>query len=918
MKIISDLNNSEFEINENNCYLSLNDDRLLTIACEFICCFGIHYNLEDNIGIPIEKLSRFGLIVKQKRENVDPVERNKRLNECLKQLFDIKLRKRQHVDVTSIFYVKHLHSILCALVQLTYSPNRCSNENSDIYFKWLEEDLFNEIDGAILVRNLMMTQGIEKFMKVPTWFINATSDLLTKSVLRPNSVVNTIKAILEEIDVNKTTESANDWKKCDLIARILTKCPRKLTIEAYIQFIAPQVIKLFQSIDETKPTKNLIRVSGSIYSILAQKHPQLTRNYLTKQLILPFNFDHGITKTIDADDLLKTLKLLHMVYCTSTDPNWQTIKQLDEQLLHLIFQIQIVSSTKTTCKVTNKLCLDLLKNYLNYIEDKESQLSLLFRLLECSIIGTQNDCPYCLSTKFSINFENLVSCDRISLKLNEENDEEKIVPTLEHVEERCNSIIKLIQLLNDETIQIDYLFQLFTKLNSYISQQINNNPKLLETKSKETDSTFLQLENKISNIETQFNVKILYLTQISLYLENLDADLLIKNYLKLVSLCKLILENIINLIGLNEDNVVITEQIIKNEQEICGIILNILSLFTSEFIECSYEVKQELYTLLPSIQKIKEIYSNNGDLFSLAEMLCISVGTYGVVKTEKIKAQSKLIEEIPIFKPNSFEQVLYELNDPLLPVRGHALILLRQLIERNDQECIKDATKTYEIIINGLQSSDSYIYLAAINCLIAYAIRISSSGDSSNNIIKRLLDEYLKNSFKLNENDRLKMGEVIMKLIRNLNELVPFYGEKLISVFLVSCKSDDEFIRISSLSNLGETCKLLNYKIVENLNEIVNCVASILETDKSVNVRRSAILVVKLLFEGLNKESFMNIIGDSLLGLYRTLKKILNDYRQDDVIQIQALLAYEYLDELMKAYLFPKESFVKEIKILNP
>ena len=920
LKILEDLNFSEYEKNENNCYLSLNDDRLVTIACEMICCYGLHYNFEENIGIPIEKLSRFGLIVKHKRETVNIVDRNKRLNECFTQLLKIKSTKREHVDIISIFYVKHLHSILCSLIQLVYSTNsQSSYETHDLMRKWLETDLFSEIDGSMIVRSLIMTQGIEKFIKVPTWFTSASGDLLTQCVLRPHSVVTLIKAILEEIDAEKTIESANDWKKCDLVARILTKCPKKLTIDTYMEIIAPQIVTLFKSIDDTKPSRHLIRVSGSIYSIFSQNYPQLTLKYLTNPLIYPFNNHHIVHASIEADELFKTLKLLHLIFCTSTDPNWQTLKQLDEKLIHLLFQIHIESSSKSTCKITNKICQDLIKNYVNYIENKSSQMNFLFTLLECSIINRQEDCPFCLSRKFSIICENLCACDRLSLKLNDVDEEDSNVsPTIQQVEKRCNSIIKIIENLSDASIKIEFLFELFIKLNKFISEQISaSNSKMDETKkfNGNSDSTFLQLENKISKIEVQFNIKILYLTQISLVIENIDADLLMKNYLQLISLCKLILENIINLININEDNVVITEQIICNEQEICGIILNILSLFTSEFIDCTYELKQELYKLLPCIEKIKELYVNNGELYNLADMIFISIGTYGAIKTEQIKTDKpKLIEEIPNFKLNSFDQVLYELNDPLLPVRGHALILLRQLIERNDEECINKSSRVYEIIIEGLKATDSYIYLAAVNCLSAYGIRTKDS----ENVLKLILDEFVRNNRKLNENDRLKVGEVVVKLIRNLNELLPFYGNSILNVFLVSCKSNDELVRASSLSNIGETCKLLNYKISDNLNEILNCVVSILETDNSVNVRRSAMLVIKLLFEGLDKESFMDIIGGSLLSLYRTLKIVLNDHKQDDVIRLHAQLSYEYLDELMKGYLFPKQNLVKEIKVLNP
>ena len=50
MAVITALNEAEFETNVNNCYLSIDNEKRLNVLFQLVICFGIHYNLEDNIG----------------------------------------------------------------------------------------------------------------------------------------------------------------------------------------------------------------------------------------------------------------------------------------------------------------------------------------------------------------------------------------------------------------------------------------------------------------------------------------------------------------------------------------------------------------------------------------------------------------------------------------------------------------------------------------------------------------------------------------------------------------------------------------------------------------------------------------------------------------------------------------------------
>jgi hypothetical protein len=170
---------------------------------------------------------------------------------------------------------------------------------------------------------------------------------------------------------------------------------------------------------------------------------------------------------------------------------------------------------------------------------------------------------------------------------------------------------------------------------------------------------------------------------------------------------------------------------------------------------------------------------------------------------------------------------------------------------------------------------------------------------------------------KLDVESRLKIGEVLTRSIRLFNELVPMYAPKLINIFLAGTKHDDDYFRSSCLSNIGETCKLSNYSINQNIFEIINCLSCLIETDKSIQVKRSACLVLKMIIEGLKKENFIHVIGNSISPLYKLLTKTMRT-TQDDVIKLNCQLTNDYLNELMKSSMFPKEKFEKEIKVLSP
>lgn len=51
-------------------------------------------------------------------------------------------------------------------------------------------------------------------------------------------------------------------------------------------------------------------------------------------------------------------------------------------------------------------------------------------------------------------------------------------------------------------------------------------------------------------------------------------------------------------------------------------------------------------------------------------------------------------------------------------------------------------------------------------------------------------------------------------------ELVPVYKAELVNAFLSGTKDDDFLVRASSLSNLGELCRLLGFRVGPIVTEV--------------------------------------------------------------------------------------------------
>lgn len=116
-------------------------------------------------------------------------------------------------------------------------------------------------------------------------------------------------------------------------------------------------------------------------------------------------------------------------------------------------------------------------------------------------------------------------------------------------------------------------------------------------------------------------------------------------------------------------------------------------------------------------------------------------------------------------------QAFEELHDPLIPVRGHALIVMNKLIQSKDPEAMNKREILLNVFKENLHHPDSYLYLASINGLVSLVDKFA--GD----VIPVLTKEFLAGTYSApvsegeksrRADDRVKVGECLVQISRKL------------------------------------------------------------------------------------------------------------------------------------------------------
>nr|KAF6408181.1 transport and golgi organization 6-like protein [Molossus molossus] len=254
------------------------------------------------------------------------------------------------------------------------------------------------------------------------------------------------------------------------------------------------------------------------------------------------------------------------------------------------------------------------------------------------------------------------------------------------------------------------------------------------------------------------------------------------------------------------------------------------------------------------------------------------------------------------------QEVLLSAYDPQIPTRAAALRTLSRWIEQREARALEVQEKLLKIFLENLEHDDTFVYLSAIQGIALL------SDAYPEKILLGLLAQYDSSKDKHTPETRMKVGEVLMRIVRALGDMVSKYREPLIHTFLRGARDPDSAHRASSLSNLGELCQRLDFLLGSVVHEVTACLIAVAKTDHEVQVRRAAIHVIVLLLRGLSQKA-TEVLRDVLKDLYHLLKHVVR-LEPDDVARLHAQLALEELDGIMRNFLFPPQKLEKKIVVL--
>ncbi|KAG2156029.1 hypothetical protein DEU56DRAFT_765220 [Suillus clintonianus] len=216
----------------------------------------------------------------------------------------------------------------------------------------------------------------------------------------------------------------------------------------------------------------------------------------------------------------------------------------------------------------------------------------------------------------------------------------------------------------------------------------------------------------------------------------------------------------------------------------------------------------------------------------------------------------------------TYQKALKLLQDPLLPVRAHGLLLLRELVsfpararEAERERLEREATiralhpAILSIFLQAIQEDDSYVFLNAVQGLAAL-VHAPGPGPNSrsgtgNEVLKVLLDAYARGAEDLADDEaksdkkfkddekgkakgkgkpmsevdtRLRIGEALAVVVRRCGDALGVYADTLLPPLLsLVCESRAPVIlRTSAISLLSEcinTCARVVERYTEGIAE---------------------------------------------------------------------------------------------------
>ncbi|XP_039988491.1 transport and Golgi organization protein 6 homolog isoform X2 [Xiphias gladius] len=914
--------------------LSVTQQKTLGAALQFVVSLGLCPYLAPGVGVPLGCRSAFGAMVEKlvRGGGVSAV------GHRLLTTTNVLLQLAELSSFATLVFTHHLGDVMAALCQLGYQLSRTERRGTEEEKELSAEDcqtckkalksLLGKVYQPVVIKELLILQGGPKLCgavgsfsgssrraalgSAPGWLRRLCGQLLSERLMQPNGVQAVVRAILEG-----GTGGESDWRKCDGVARILVACPQQsASADSYYRQVCPQILDLLHFKDKLT-AHQFQSVATRVAVSMVQEKPSFAHQYLLTPLLEPLHrcttasYESHSQAAVEEWELTRCVEDVYKIWVVGNSPSASLLKALEE-VLPVIFTL--FCFTKQNVSHLRAPCKDILLWYLSHSEMSVALSSL--RQLS-GLQEQKTETAHFHFTPGSDGGARFKSRDNLS----DEND--ALYEKLSGEQWRLECLMQLLAELKDSDLPGDFLLDLLQELTRWAAEA--DKVKKDEQELDVSTMTLLEVEGQLLGQAARQGQRLILLQVLAVMVESLQHTVLLRKTTQFSaedysSMSRLLppLETLsqkhsevgIQELASNLRTVIATYGSYWPENLSAATQPSRNPETTAKNTSVSSRKKQKMQTEANDSQNSS--HSSLPDSNTHITHPVSSGGSAAGITQHPGGRTSGNSAPCPSTEP--FSNWLLEACDPDVPTRVFALRFLTQMVQNGNPEAVQAQEKVLMLFLENLEHEDSFVYLSAIQGLAVLA-------DSyPKRILERLLKDFQHGPSLPTSNmaqsleTRLKVGEVLMRASRGVGELAPHLGRPLIGVFLQGTRDPDARVRASSLSNLGELCKQLDYALGPLAHELSSCVTALIKTEKEAEVRRAAVHVIALLLQGISNKT-TQVLSDVLLDLYRALKWVVRS-DPDDVAVLHAQLALEELDDVMRRSIFPEQKLEKKIVVL--
>ncbi|XP_043351230.1 transport and Golgi organization protein 6 homolog isoform X4 [Dermochelys coriacea] len=909
--------------------LSISQQKTVQSALQFVITLGLCPYLLPGVGIPLKHRTEFSAVV---QDVVSPNASSSAMHRLYASCTAL-LQIAQQPSLGNLILTRHLGDLIAGLCQLGFCPIKEKGEQARPLeqLKGLTEEqrtrcrealksVLDRVYQPLVVQELLVLQGGSKqglqspgqevkqpLAQAPAWLRRLCGQLLSERLMRPSGVQAVVRGIMEGAGIrvaggSGTEAAAADWRKCDMVARILASCPQQsLSLEDYYWQVCPQILDLLH-IQDKLTAHQFQRVATTSLLTMARECPQLAVKYLLHPMLAPLlqcwdmaemameDLPAG-TVLVKETELSRCVEDMFKVYVVGNEPSDVLLESL-QPALGVIFSLycftkQNVSHLRSPCQeillwVLEKSEREVALSMLEGFAGLGRTMQFLHPLCQFQVAGGGGAM---ITVKETISDEEEALYQKVS---SEQWQMEQLVDLLTHCQKSglagdfficCLKVVEFVAVTLQRACASLAQGSEGTVEAQTLSMSMGLVAAMLGGAVQLKSGDFAILKQLVPLLE---EISRIHLEPV---IQELAADLRI-------TICT--------------HGAFSTQTVGTAAQSTLGKKIGSSRSGGQTHTNPTERPEDKAAGLsLGQPQSNENCSHTNSSLASNPS----PKGKNG---------ESTVQKECPVGTPTAdhtrqqLQELLLSAYDPEIPVRAAALRHLSRLLEQRDPDGLKAQEKLLKVFLENMEHEDSFVYLSAIQGVALL------SDVYPEQILPCLLAQYGCTSpgttGPQTAETRMKVGEVLMRVTRALGDMSCQYRAPLIHAFLRGARDPDSTLRASSLSNLGELCQRLHFQLGSVVQEVTSCLTAIVKTDGEAEVRRAAVHVVAVLLRGLNEKA-TEVLRDVLRDLYRLLKSVVAS-DPDEVTVLHAQLALEELDDIMRRVLFPPQALEKKLVVL--